>query len=142
MIATMNHPPQPDKNAQSNKIWIENLQILILRHAGNNKLLISDIVRELAMSKRTFERKLMVLTGKSPKQYVNELRLQLAHRLILSQKNMTVKEICFTVGFLKPEYFSQLFKQRYGYSPKALIMVLKEKTEKTEAQDKNDTKRR
>ncbi|MFK7907236.1 MAG: helix-turn-helix transcriptional regulator [Chitinophagales bacterium] len=138
MIITMNYPPKSDNDANA-EIWLENLQALILLHASNNKLIIPDIVRELAMSKRTFERKLMTLTGKSPKQYVNELRLQLAHRLILSQKKLTVKEICFTVGFLKPEYFSAIFKQRYGYSPKALITVLKAKAEKAQIQGKNDT---
>lgn len=142
MVAIMNHPPQHDKNAQTNKDWLKNLQILILRHVSNNKLLIPDIVKELAISKRTFERKLMALTGKSPKQYVNELRLQLAYHLILSQKNLTVKEITFKVGFLKPEYFSYLFKQRYGYSPMALIMILKTKAEKAQKQDKNDINRR
>jgi len=132
MTTIMTPPPKQGKDAQSNKIWLEDLQVLILRHASNHKLMISDIVKGLAMSKRTFERRLMLLTGKSPKQYVNELRLQLAHRLILSQKKLTVKEISFAVGFLKTEYFSHLFKQRYGYSPKALIMVLKARAGKSQ----------
>jgi len=130
---------KPNKKSQSDKIWLQKLHNLILRHAKNNRLKTQDIVKELAMSKRTFERRLMGLTGKSPKKYVNELRLQRAYQLITTQEIKTVREVSLAVGFSKPDYFSLLFKKKYGYTPYTLILIAKEKSEQ---KTKNDIEKK
>ncbi|MEZ4885106.1 MAG: helix-turn-helix transcriptional regulator [Chitinophagales bacterium] len=123
----MKQPPISEKIYNQNKIWLQNLRELILRHAHNNEFKTEDLGQELNISKRTLERKLKYLTGKSPKQYINELRLNRAHKLITEQNFGNVAQISNLVGFSKTSYFSNLFKQRFGYSPLTLITLVKSK---------------
>lgn len=61
-------------------------------------------------------------TGVTPHEYLNELRMQRAQKLILggvsnSYSNYTVSQIAEACGFAEPLYFSRVFKQRFGQSP-------------------------
>lgn len=57
------------------------------------------------------------LTGASPIQYINRLRLEkAAHQLLLSA--LSVSEIAQGVG-MELSYFSRMFKEHTGYSPSA-----------------------
>lgn len=56
-------------------------------------------------------------TGMTPNQYLREVRLQKARRLIEEGNVRTVKEACYAVGFKKASYFSDLYKKRFGKSP-------------------------
>lgn len=55
--------------------------------------------------------------GKSPLQYLNELRIANAAELI-SNTDLSIKEVCFRCGFHSPQYFSRIFKQITGRSPR------------------------
>lgn len=55
-------------------------------------------------------------TGQAPMQWLNERRLQLAHRL-LGQTARSVGGIAAECGFACPFYFSRLFRKRFGRSP-------------------------
>ncbi len=50
--------------------------------------------------------------------YVNRLRLTEAARLLCLPQTEAVKQVSFRVGFNNATYFSKLFKQTYGCSPK------------------------
>lgn len=52
----------------------------------------------------------------SPANYINEIRLQKAERLLLTTKK-TVTEIALSVGFSDTSYFTKLFKKHYSQSP-------------------------
>ncbi|MBQ7225397.1 MAG: helix-turn-helix domain-containing protein [Clostridia bacterium] len=55
-------------------------------------------------------------TGKSPNEYIIDLRLQLAQNFLCST-NMSVKQISHRVGYADQYFFSRLFKKRLGVSP-------------------------
>lgn len=54
--------------------------------------------------------------GKSPLNYINEVRLRMAHRL-LEHKDMTISEVATEVGFQDYNNFGRLFRKYYGYPP-------------------------
>lgn len=54
--------------------------------------------------------------GKSPLNYINEVRLKTAHRL-LEQKEMSVSEVASSVGFTDYNNFGRLFRNYYSYAP-------------------------
>ena len=55
---------------------------------------------------------------------MTDVRLENARRLLaLSELNVT--EIAFSIGLLNSNYFSSLFKERYGVSPLAYRKSLK-----------------
>ena len=54
--------------------------------------------------------------GMSPKQYLIQLRMNRALEL-LTENELSVKEISFVCGFTDEKYFSRAFKKKYGYPP-------------------------
>lgn len=56
--------------------------------------------------------------GKSPNEYIIDLRLQLAKSL-LENTNMSIRQISESVGYTDQYFFSRLFKKHIGVSPQA-----------------------
>lgn len=63
-----------------------------------------------------FRQSFKYYTGFSPHQYMLELRITRAKKL-LSETWASVKQISYDLGFDTPFYFSRVFKKRTGYSP-------------------------
>lgn len=59
------------------------------------------------------------MTGRSPQQYLIELRLKNARELLLST-NLSVAEVARSVGYDDALYFSRLFRRHFGFSPSTL----------------------
>ena len=57
--------------------------------------------------------------GLTPTEYVNNARLQEAHRLITAS-HQGILEIALEVGFETLSHFEHLFRRRYGQSPRSL----------------------
>lgn len=56
------------------------------------------------------------VTGKTYKEYLNDLKLEYAKKLVLSG-SLSISEICFASGFNSLPNFLKNFKLRYGISP-------------------------
>ncbi len=55
--------------------------------------------------------------GVSPKEYLLNLRIRQAKRLLREEKQLPVKAVAAAVGFENPLYFSRCFHQKTGVSP-------------------------
>ena len=53
----------------------------------------------------------------SPLDYLNQIRINKSLEL-LRNTEMSIKEICFRCGFKSPQYFSRIFKQQTGMTPR------------------------
>lgn len=71
--------------------------------------------RSLATFKRDFQR----IYNMSPRQWINEQRLQQAH-LLLGNTALPVGEIASQCGYDNPSHFIRIFKKKYGHTPQAL----------------------
>lgn len=67
----------------------------------------------------TFKKDFKKTFHQSPKKWVNQKRLERAHSLLL-HSDLNVTDVCFEVGFESLSYFGQLFKKRFGASPKKI----------------------
>lgn len=73
-----------------------------------------------AMSSHYFCRLFKSLTGKSPTEYINRLRINKAVSL-LSESELNITEIALAVGFTDSNYFSRMFKKYKHVSPSKLL---------------------
>ena len=80
---------------------------------------LDDVVRYVGMNRSAFCVFFKQATGKTFVTYLNEYRIELACQL-LKQKNMSVSEICYHVGFTNIPYFNRTFKRMKGCSPTKL----------------------
>ena len=69
------------------------------------------------MSEVNFRRLFREYTGKSPIEYRNDLRLEVAKARIQSDE-YNVSEAAESVGFTNLSFFIRLYKRKYGHTPK------------------------
>ena len=83
---------------------------------ANPDLNVDLISKELGISRVQFNRRLKTMINDSPGNYIRTYRLKHAAWLLLN-KNMTIAEIAYAVGFSSQAYFSNTFKKHYGMTP-------------------------
>ena len=81
----------------------------------------NQLAKQLAVSERLFYRRIKSITGITPNQYIREIRLNEAKRLLEKEKAITVKEVAAKVGYTKTVYFSDLFMTKFGLYPKDIL---------------------
>ncbi|MEZ0542901.1 response regulator [Fibrella arboris] len=112
------HEETPESAATSvDDDWLQRIQALIIANLTDSRFQVNDLAEATNMSQRHFYRRVKTLTGLSPIQFVQEVRLQMAHEWIESTRYTTVKEVAHRVGFQKVSYFSRLYHQRFGVHP-------------------------
>jgi signal transduction histidine kinase/DNA-binding response OmpR family regulator len=98
-------------------VWLLSLEKIIEDRLADSSFKIDEIPSQLAMSRSQFYRVMKEETGLSPNLYLREIKLQKARRIMQLDQRLSVKEVCHSVGFEKPSYFSELFKARFGTAP-------------------------
>lgn len=77
---------------------------------------INSLVKQFGMSRAQLYRKITDLTGYSPNNFIREVRLKNALKLIETQKG-NISEIAYESGFNNPSYFSRCFYNKFGILP-------------------------
>jgi len=54
------------------------------------------------------------MTGMTVIEYINNIRLDEAHRIHEAHPDITISELAARTGFNTPKYFSRLYKKRFG----------------------------
>ena len=80
--------------------------------------IVAQIAKESGLSYVQFLRRFKNFCGLTPSEYINELRVQKAKKL-LTDTNMLVKDIAYSCGFENEYYFSNFFKKHTAMSPTA-----------------------
>jgi len=80
-------------------------------------LSLKDIALRCNMNTAAFCRYFKKKTGKTFKDFMNEIRLGNAAKLLL-KGDLTMAEVAFESGFNNPSYFNRLFKRMNGITPK------------------------
>jgi AraC-like DNA-binding protein len=89
---------------------------IIIKENLHTKIIPQMIAERLNMSYSWFRRIFKQYVGISPAQYIMEIKIQKGKEL-LTNTNMSCKEISFEIGFDNPDYFCTVFKGRTGLSP-------------------------
>lgn len=118
-------PPQPVEMEPENrqhslslqdKLLLERAQKYVEEHMADSELSVEEMSRAMGMSRVHLYKKLMVVTGKSPIEFIRVIRLNHAARL-LRKSQLNISEIAYKVGFNNPKYFSRYFKEEFGVLP-------------------------
>lgn len=102
--------------SSNDRKFMDRLVELMEQNMDNGELVVDDFVRELAVSRSVFFKKLKTLTGLAPIEFIKEMRMKRAAQLIeTGEFNMT--QIAYMVGINDPRYFSKCFKAQMGMTP-------------------------
>ena len=109
-------PPTTLEMSPNDRKFMDKLIELMEQNMDNGELVVDDLVRELAVSRSVFFKKLKTLTGLAPIEFIKEMRIKRATQLIeTGEFNMT--QISYMVGINDPRYFSKCFKAQVGMTP-------------------------
>jgi len=82
----------------------------------SKNLTLEELATKCNLSESRFSHLFTELFGKSPKQYIMNVRMENAKELLLDS-DMSILEIGSAVGFDDQNYFSRIFKKHCGMSP-------------------------
>ncbi|MEU8590777.1 AraC family transcriptional regulator [Streptomyces sp. NPDC048664] len=77
---------------------------------------LEDMAKEALLSRYHFLRQFAAATGKTPVQYLTELRVETACRLLTTSSEL-VSQVGSRCGFPNPENFARVFRRHLGCSP-------------------------
>ena len=80
---------------------------------------INKVAEEVGISERYLRNLFSQYLNLSPLDYLNQIRINKSIEL-LKNTEKSVKEVCFLCGFQSPQYFSRIFKQQIGLSPREI----------------------
>lgn len=107
----------------SEQDFLRKLNEFIEQNLHNSNYTVEDLARSLTISRVQLYRKVKAILGISVSEHINNLRLERSKELLLKSKQ-NISEIAYAVGFSSPYYFSNVFKNKYGISPKEFRALL------------------
>lgn len=97
--------------------WLNQLEEYLGEHLQDSDIKVPDIASALSMSESSLLRKLKNLVGITPKQYLQDLRLDYARKLLEEGGRLSIKEIAAKAGYKETRSFSRNYFKRYGKNP-------------------------
>jgi len=99
-----------------NSSFVEKARGIVYDNLKNEQFGVVDLSDKLSLSRSQLHRKIKLKTGKSVSQFIRDVRLEEAIKLLKSDSE-TVSEIAYKVGFSSSTYFNRCFRQVYGIAP-------------------------
>ena len=107
----------PVELPNSDEVLMGRIMKVVNGNLGNPKLNVEMLAKETGMSRTQLHRRIKDLTGMTAADFIRNLRLRQAARLLKTDKRLTVTEIAYATGFASQSHFSTLFKKQYGVTP-------------------------
>ncbi|MGQ1945769.1 AraC family transcriptional regulator [Geofilum sp. OHC36d9] len=87
------------------------------------KMVVSELAFKFGMNAAAFSRFFKSKTGKTPVEYINDMRINYACKL-LQNGDLSVSQTCFECGFNNLSNFNRIFKGKMNMTPKEYLVQL------------------
>jgi transcriptional regulator GlxA family with amidase domain len=87
---------------------------------------IEALAHQFDLSVRSLNRRFKDASQQTPKQYIQDLRVDAAKEL-LRKTNLSIGDIATHVGYQDVSYFSEIFKRKMGSNPKLYRLSVRNK---------------
>jgi AraC-like DNA-binding protein len=101
--------------------FLNNFLEITEKHYAEHEFGVEFLSRDMAVSQPQLYRKVTALTGRSPVNFIRDIRLNKALSLIKENK-YNLSEIALEVGYNSPSYFSKCFHEKFGIKPSAIAV--------------------
>ena len=117
MIVDLHAPQAPEVEMdEMDKKLLNQIREMIEENMVDSDFNVSMLQEKMGMGNKQLYRKLKALTGQTPVEYIRDMRMQKAAKLLKAGK-FSVSEVMYTVGFSNSSYFSKCFSKAFGMTP-------------------------
>lgn len=99
---------------------MERIMKVINKHLSDNEFNVEMLTQEAGISRAQLHRKMKEMTGLPVSEFIRNIRLEQAIRLLKEQK-INVTQVAYAVGFSNLAHFSTVFRKQFGVSPTEYI---------------------
>lgn len=100
----------------NNDALMERIMKSINKKISNPDFNVEELTGDVGISRAQLHRKMKEITGISAGEFIRNLRLEQAARLICEGK-INITQVAYNVGFNNQTHFSTVFKKHFGMSP-------------------------
>ena len=116
---------QKDKVAETavkgnDEMLMERVMKVVNEHMSDSDFSVETLCTEVGISRAQLHRKMKAMTGLPVSEFIRNIRLEQAVRLLKEQK-INVTQVAYTVGFSNLAHFSTVFRKQFGVSPSEYI---------------------
>jgi len=101
--------------------FLDSLLDIAENRLSNYEFGVEDLSREIGVSRPQLYRKVTSITGRSPVNFIRDIRLNKALSLI-REKKYNISEIALEIGYNSPAYFSKCFHEKFGINPSKIAV--------------------
>jgi YesN/AraC family two-component response regulator len=101
----------------SDEVLMEKIMKVVNDNLNSPNLGVALLATEVGLSRVHVHRKLKEFTNLSPRNFIRNIRLHQAAKL-LEENDLTVSEAAYATGFTNLSHFTACFKELFGVSPK------------------------
>jgi len=110
-----------EKEVKGNdELLMERIMKAVNAHLSDSDFNVDMLTREVGISRAQLHRKMKELTGLPVSEFIRNIRLEQAVRLLKEQK-INVTQVAYSVGFSNVAHFSTVFRKQFGVSPSEYI---------------------
>ena len=95
---------------------IEKAIKVVERNLSEPEFDVEALASELGMSRSTLARKIKGITGKTPLDFIKDIKMKHACQM-LKNKRMSIAEVVVALGYNDHKYFAASFREVYGMTP-------------------------
>lgn len=108
--------PSTDKALKLDDEFVLKVRATIEEHLDDEQFGVEELSKTIFLSRAQVHRKIKALTGKSTGQFIHTVRLHHALQF-LQEKDKSITNIAFDVGYNDPSYFTRMFTREFGQPP-------------------------
>lgn len=103
------------------KSLLKKVESLILDRIDDPNLSVNCLADEIAVSERKFYRMIKKMTDSTPFEFIKEIRMQYANKILKEKKISSASEVAKAIGMNNVSHFNTQFKKRFGKTPTEFI---------------------
>ena len=100
----------------NDEVLMEHVMKAISKNLDDGEFGVDNLAKEVGLSRTHLQRKMKELTGLNVAEFIRNIRLEQAARLLKEQK-INVSQVAYSVGFSNLAHFSTVFKKHFGLTP-------------------------
>lgn len=97
-------------------VLMERIMNMVNKNISDPNFNVEHLTVDVGISRAQLHRKMKEMTGISAGEFIRNLRLEQAARLI-AEGHINITQVAFAVGFNNQTHFSTIFKKHYGVTP-------------------------